>query len=191
MDLVKCPACGAPRDDNSYKCDFCGSVFRGRADKRAPTKLSKDNVVKIANYLRQNNAKNGILGIAVFMFFWFTMLTLMIVIMLINGFFFPVVFPLLFMAVGGVVLGGSIRMARKENINHILDLCEKKDFDKAFSLAKVHNSKLALLLTILLAYHIFNDEEYLRENCVLADRSLLNRISNYTPEFEKIVRIYM
>ncbi len=201
MDILKCNNCGAKINKRSLQCDYCGTHYKKAGDgyqeemRRQHSyiipKLSREHLIESMKHL--NAGSLVMLAPILFMCLWCSIAAGMGIFSLASGTPFAVaIVPFGMATVGLVVLINLIKNTIKDSIRKIIRLFESGKTEEAYNLAKQKGLKnqSALLISLLLAYHVFNDYDYLEQNAIRVTDSAINSTTNYTNDYCIIVEKY-
>ena len=207
MEILKCSNCGAKLNKRTYYCDYCGTQYTKAVDGTAipPTnvngrsrtqkdfiipKLSREQLVVTMEHLQQGAAV--IILPVVFMIVWCSIALGAGISVLLTAGSFAAIVPFFMAGFGIFALIHLIRSYFKDSVKPIIRKFENGQDQEAYDLAKKKGLKNqdALLIALLLAYHVFGDEAYLEQNAIRVTNSKISSTSNYTNDFCVLVEKY-
>ncbi len=200
MDILKCVNCGAKIKKNSLKCDYCGTHYKetpsGLSEQRRTQssyivpKLSSEQVYEAMTVFQ----KGRLVALAPigFLIVWTSFAMFGFISVLQMAGFFPAIIPGFMSCFGLGAIVSIIKGAFFDNVTKIIKTYKRGDHEKAYSIAKAKSIKdqNALLISLLLAYHIFNDYDYLEQNAIRATEKAVSHTTNYTNAFCVLVEKY-
>ncbi len=198
MEDLTCNNCGARINRRTNMCDYCGTAYVSKGDIKEDRRTQRSFVIpKLTDEQILNDFRllqNGALLIfpVIFLSVW-TLISLGITIAVFTtATFFVAFMPMIFVAVGITLMIKLIKEYGRENPNKVISLCEAGDWQQAYSISKEKavKSQKFLLMSLLLAYHKFDDDQYLQQNAVRVTDKTLSGTTNHTNDFCVLVEKY-
>lgn len=198
MKNFKCPNCGAKINRNTLKCEYCGSEYTQES-------LLKPNSNVSLNTIRKLSPKQVISSIemidsstkfqfipVIFLCIWISICWIMGFVAVKTGGGLICIVPFAMSIFGITILITIIVQIKNENLKDIIKNLQKNNFQKAYDTAKQKGKKSQKvnLVAMLIAYHLFDDDEYVQQNAPRISLATLNSVSKINNDFANVVNLY-